>query len=207
MSRCPRAAPGRGTTPPRWRTQDSRRGRVRLQSDVETLSSSDVIRRAYQFNADRAARAVAIVNIGGIPRSQPPWRRRHHDQDANVGRLFDKTGVGASRSRQGGRRIFHPLVPDTACARTSLTNSHISISLDTWIRNAILALARWRSPPGWMCPVAGEPRTGRPSRQATSPRCWRCRKNTMSSHLSIPVPARAGIGATIQPLESSIAPI
>jgi DNA-binding CsgD family transcriptional regulator/PAS domain-containing protein len=64
------------------------------RATLETLSSSDVIRRAYQLTPTELRVLFAIVNIGGIPEVATALGVADTTIRTHVGRLFDKTGVG-----------------------------------------------------------------------------------------------------------------
>jgi DNA-binding CsgD family transcriptional regulator len=64
------------------------------RATLETLSSPDVIRRAYQLTPTELRVLFAIVNIGGIPEVATALGVADTTIRTHVGRLFDKTGVG-----------------------------------------------------------------------------------------------------------------
>jgi DNA-binding CsgD family transcriptional regulator/PAS domain-containing protein len=61
---------------------------------LETPSSPDVIRRAYQLTPAELRVLLAIVNIGGIPEVATALGVADTTIKTHVGRLFDKTGAG-----------------------------------------------------------------------------------------------------------------
>jgi DNA-binding CsgD family transcriptional regulator len=64
------------------------------RATLETLSSPDVIRRAYQLTPTELRVLLAIVNIGGIPEVAIALGVADSTVKTHVGRLFDKTGAG-----------------------------------------------------------------------------------------------------------------
>ena len=61
---------------------------------MATLSSPDVIRRAYQLTPTELRVLLAIVNIGGIPEVATALGVADTTIKTHVGRLFKKTGAG-----------------------------------------------------------------------------------------------------------------
>ncbi len=64
------------------------------RATLETLSSPDVIRRAYQLTPTELRVLLAIVNIGGIPEVATALGVADTTIKTHVGRLFEKTGAG-----------------------------------------------------------------------------------------------------------------
>jgi DNA-binding CsgD family transcriptional regulator len=64
------------------------------RATLATLSSPDVIRRAYQLTPTELRVLLAIVNIGGIPEVATALGVADTTIKTHVGRLFDKTGAG-----------------------------------------------------------------------------------------------------------------
>jgi DNA-binding CsgD family transcriptional regulator/PAS domain-containing protein len=64
------------------------------RATLETVSSPDVIRRAYQLTPTELRVLLAIVNIGGIPQVATALGVSDSTIKTHVGRLFDKTGAG-----------------------------------------------------------------------------------------------------------------
>jgi DNA-binding CsgD family transcriptional regulator/PAS domain-containing protein len=64
------------------------------RATLETPSSADVIRRAYQLTPTELRVLLAIVNIGGIPEVATALGVADTTIKTHVGRLFDKTGAG-----------------------------------------------------------------------------------------------------------------
>jgi DNA-binding CsgD family transcriptional regulator/PAS domain-containing protein len=64
------------------------------RATLETPSSADVIRRAYQLTPTELRVLLAIVNIGGIPEVATALGVADTTIKTHVGRLFEKTGAG-----------------------------------------------------------------------------------------------------------------
>ena len=64
------------------------------RATLETPSSADVIRRAYQLTPTELRVLLAIVNIGGIPEVATALGVAGTTIKTHVGRLFEKTGAG-----------------------------------------------------------------------------------------------------------------
>ena len=64
------------------------------RAGLETPSSADVIRRAYQLTAAELRVLLAIVNIGGIPEVATALGVSDSTIKTHVGHLFEKTGAG-----------------------------------------------------------------------------------------------------------------
>ena len=64
------------------------------RATLETPSSADVIRRAYQLTPTELRVLLAIVNIGGIPEVASTLGVADTTIKTHVGRLFEKTGAG-----------------------------------------------------------------------------------------------------------------
>jgi DNA-binding CsgD family transcriptional regulator len=64
------------------------------RTTLETSSSPDVIRRAYQLTPTELRVLLAIVNIGGVPEVATALGVSDSTIKTHVGRLFDKTGAG-----------------------------------------------------------------------------------------------------------------
>jgi DNA-binding CsgD family transcriptional regulator len=63
------------------------------RATLETPSSPDVIRRAYQLTPAELRVLLAIVNIGGVPEVATALGVADSTIKTHVGRLFDKTGA------------------------------------------------------------------------------------------------------------------
>jgi DNA-binding CsgD family transcriptional regulator/PAS domain-containing protein len=63
------------------------------RTTLETPSSPDVIRRAYQLTPAELRVLLAIVNIGGVPEVATALGVADSTIKTHVGRLFDKTGA------------------------------------------------------------------------------------------------------------------
>ena len=64
------------------------------RATLETPSSADVIRRAYQLTPTELRVLLAIVNIGGIPEVATALGVADTTIKTHVGRLFEKSGAG-----------------------------------------------------------------------------------------------------------------
>src|SRR5258708_27174618 len=65
-----------------------------FKATLETPSSPDVIRRAYQLPPAELRVLLAIVNVGGIPEPATALAVSDSTIKTHVRRLFDKPGAG-----------------------------------------------------------------------------------------------------------------